>query len=85
MLAELLTRLRAGHLGVGDAGQIALSEHDFRHPRSVQSRLVNGAGEIGDEHAAAVEVQRDTDAFVAGESTGFRTFAGQLLGPSARG
>jgi hypothetical protein len=43
-------RLRVGQLGERDPSQVALQQKEFPEPRSVQSRLVDGASQIGDEN-----------------------------------
>ena len=52
-----------GQFSVGDAGEVSLSVEQCLLFRPVETGRIDRAGQIGEEHAAAFEVERDADAF----------------------
>src|SRR6202044_20100 len=60
---SVLLWMRRSDFGVGDAGEVALGEEQGLLVGAVEIGAVDRAGEVGDEHAPAFQVQGQADAF----------------------
>src|SRR5271170_2882857 len=61
MLRRCLQAL--GKLRIRDAGEVSFARKQRLLVRSIEARAVNGAGKIGYEHTAALDIQRQTNPF----------------------
>src|SRR5437763_337269 len=48
---------------VGDASEVSLSVEQCLLSRPIETGRIDRAGQVGEEHSAALEVERDADAF----------------------
>jgi len=55
--------MRLSDLGIGDAGEIALSVEEVALVLSVEISGIDRTGEVGDEHLVAGDVEGDADSF----------------------